>query len=707
MSYFTSAKPVWIKGMSRELNTTVLFSAEIPLAGQFSLTITACNFYRVFLDGKLTAYGPARAAHGYCRVDKYDLTADHDGSIIVIEAAGYNCRSFYSTEEAPFLQAEIICGNTVIATGCSKTFDCRIFDERVKKVVHFSYQRPFSESYVFGVNPDDIYSSSVKSSVECEIVPERCLLERGVSYPILTAENARFCEYGEFEIDETLSKYGDRAYTDTRLRIFTEDELETCPSDDVSRMKYSLKSSCSFDGTLSSNEYSVCEFDNSLTGFIGTDLTVFEDAWFYVIFEEVDFREDPTSGKPRNILFSRNSTSNIVEYKCRKGDFRHISFEPYTAKFLKIIVRSGKIKVNSLSIVKYENPDVNYPGFSCGNEDIMNILSSAERTFRHNALDVLTDCPSRERAGWLCDSWFTAQSEYLFTGMNKVENNFLENIALSGSLEWVPDGMIPMCYPADFSGENMYIPNWSLWYLLELEDNFRRTGSRQIADISKDKVYRLLDYFRKFENSDGLLEDLEGWFFVEWSAANDPDFVKGVNYPSNMMYSAALKAAGRLYGDADLIQKGEKILGIVREQSFNGEFFEDNRIRVNGELVFAGHITETCQYYAFFCAAASPESHPKLWNTMLNDFGPNRDCPKVYPNVHKSNAFIGNYLRLILITDAGMKEKVLDESVAYFSKMANLTGTLWENDSISGSLDHGFASYIAVIFDRLFRDDKA
>ena len=28
------------------------------------------------------------------------------------------------------------------------------------------------------------------------------------------------------------------------------------------------------------------------------------------------------------------------------------------------------------------------------------------------------DCPSRERAGWLCDSYFTAKTEYVLTGTN-------------------------------------------------------------------------------------------------------------------------------------------------------------------------------------------------------------------------------------------------------------------------------------------------
>ena len=45
----------------------------------------------------------------------------------------------------------------------------------------------------------------------------------------------------------------------------------------------------------------------------------------------------------------------------------------------------------------------------------------------------------------------------------------------------------------------------------------------------------------RYENEDGLLENIPGWVFVEWSKANE--LTDGVNYPSNMLYSATLLAA--------------------------------------------------------------------------------------------------------------------------------------------------------------------
>ena len=109
------------------------------------------------------------------------------------------------------------------------------------------------------------------------------------------------------------------------------------------------------------------------------------------------------------------------------------------------------------------------------------------------------------------------------------------------------------------------------------------------------------------------------------------------------------------------------------------------------------HISETCQYYAFFCGVADRDGYPDLWVRLKEQFGPRRDPGRTWPEVAPSNAFIGNYLRLILLKEAGEETRVREEAVAYFSKMAERTGTLWEHDRVCGSLDHGFASYLAVL----------
>ena len=75
--------------------------------------------------------------------------------------------------------------------------------------------------------------------------------------------------------------------------------------------------------------------------------------------------------------------------------------------------------------------------------------------------------------------------------------------------------------------------------------------------------------------------------------------------------------------------------------------------------------------------------------------------PVEYPEIRKANSFVGNVVRLELLSRAGRGAQLLEESVAYNEYMADRTGTLWENDGAYASCNHGFASHICHV---LLRD---
>ncbi len=317
------------------------------------------------------------------------------------------------------------------------------------------------------------------------------------------------------------------------------------------------------------------------TGFLSVEAESNGESEFYIVFDEI-----LNDGKWN---FRRSDCNDLFVYTCKNGRYQHLSAEPYTMKYIKVIYK-GSVTVK-LSLILYENTQFDF----CyeGDEKIVSIIEAAKNTFAQNAVDIFTDCAGRERAGWLCDSYFTAKAEHFFTGENKIEKNFLENFLLAKTEE-LPEGMLPMCYPSQHD-KNSFIPNWAMWYVVELKDYFDRTQDRELVDKAKEKVYGVIRYFEDFQNSYGLLENLQSWIFVEHSIANSMDYVKGVNFPSNMLYSAMLKCAGELYGDEHLLSQAESVKQQVIEHSFNGKFFVDNAEVVDGKIVpFADHISETC-----------------------------------------------------------------------------------------------------------------
>ena len=269
------------------------------------------------------------------------------------------------------------------------------------------------------------------------------------------------------------------------------------------------------------------------------------------------------------------------------------------------------------------------------------------------------------------------------------------------SFKVIPEGMIPCCYPADHY-DGLFIHNWAMWYVLQLREYLARTGDREVIDNAKERMLSLLRFTEKYENENGLLQDLDSWIFVEWSEAND--YVLDINYPTNMLYSMMLDALAELYGMPELSAKADKLRKTIIEIAFDGKFFRDNSVLdKNGKAILTENCSETCQYYAFFSGTATKETFPELYETMMAEFGPNRDTKKTYPKIPKSNAFIGNYLRLELMFRDGMYDKMLSEIKAFFLPMAETTGTLWENMYSNCSCNHGFASHVIYWLNSIFK----
>jgi alpha-L-rhamnosidase len=189
--YFTSAEAIWPEGLQYEMNITAGFITgfEKPGGSNILLRIAGSSIYRIYLNGSFIGHGPARAGHGYYRVDEWDLTGrlGEGTNVLAIEAAGYNINSYYLLDQPSFIQAEVVSGNRVIAATSPDRDDFRaiLIGERVQKVPRYSFQRTFAEYYILEPGYDSwrLLQGEGLDFVECEPAGEKALLERRIPYP--------------------------------------------------------------------------------------------------------------------------------------------------------------------------------------------------------------------------------------------------------------------------------------------------------------------------------------------------------------------------------------------------------------------------------------------------------------------------------------------------------------------------------------------
>ena len=234
-----------------------------------------------------------------------------------------------------------------------------------------------------------------------------------------------------------------------------------------------------------------------------------------------------------------------------------------------------------------------------------------------------------------------------------------------------------------------------MWYILEVEDYISNRGHRADAEQFRDSIERLLGFYVRYENTDGLLEKLPGWNFVEWSKANG--WTQDVSYPTNFLYAQALESVYKLYGDEACLQKANRIRRTAVAQSFNGTVFLDHAVRdENGILQRREDCSEACQYYAILFAGIDlwDEKFAELRRLVLEVFSATR--AEEHPEIAEINAFIGAYLRLEVLLKLKQYDLLLRDVKGLFGHMGKATGTLWEFRQPTGGRDHGFASYALV-----------
>lgn len=685
MLKFNKAVPIWVSGAENEMHYRAQFKARFNYQNDAAVNVALATsgIYNLYVNGVFLAYGPARAGKGHFRIDNLDITDFllKGENTVVIEVCGYNSTGFYLQKQPSFLIAEITVGDTVVCfTG--KDFTARKNPYYIQKSQRYSYQRPMVEAYNI-TKVDTFLTDDILGDESVSEVLGGIYLPRITEKPLYERLHPRKIEDGAVEIIENADITYDRSVTQVgeELSGFALSELDAFVTKECQQFKFSKNEK-------GENNYTVYEFPFCASGMLSFTANCEEDATVYFLFDEV-----LTDG---DVDFLRGDCANTIKYTLSKGIHHLKVFEVYTMKYVKVVI-FGKCEISNLNMLEYKRPPVNYDT-SVFEGELQSIADAAIETFRQNSVDLFYDCPSRERAGWLCDSYFSGQVEALLCGNNNTEKCYLENFLCEENYNGIPDGMVPMCYPADAMFGD-FIPQWSLWLLLELENYYKRTNDRDLIERFEGKVFKLLKYFSGFENEFGLLEKLDGWQFVEWSKANE--LVNDLNYPTNMLYSRALKAVANMYNKPELYIKGEKIAKTVLEKSFNGEFFCDNAVRQNGVLVNTNECTEVCQYYAFFFGIANKESHNALLKTLIEDFGPKRAENNKYPQIYPANAFIGNYLRLDILMQYGEYDKALENIKGYFYYMAERTGTLWEHTGTTASCDHGFASYVICWLDKL------
>lgn len=688
MYNFKKARGVWWENPENKLNQFLGFFTETKLENEqeIIIAVTARSFYRMFVNDKFIASGPARTAHGYCRVDEIKLKVAGDIKIAV-EVVAFDKPGKYSNDctlEPGLFIAEIIdgTGEVISATGDGSW-----------KFLELSCRRSLVE-----------LMSHCREIVEWYDLDNNCFKWRkgtgDFKTPALTKQKIKFIRrrapYASYRPIpmETLENVSDvfREDCDDAKGLDLVKYLNSSYYELIPKENYFLDSLRQETDAPFTGKYGIVEEENSreksilLTpGKASASLTFGRDSseLGFVDFNiEVDDEccVDVINSDHPDFYGKIKSNNCVTRYDLKPGNYHLTSFEPKLTGYIKIILRTaGTVTISYPVVLDYAYNDDRSCFFSCNDGELNAIYEASRRTLRLNTLDIFMDCPERERGGWLCDSHFSSQSAWQMFGNLSVERDFLENFMLTdGTKKW--KGFFPEVYPGSKRNEeDIGIMTWSFWLMTELYDYYHRSGDRRFIDSCRERVECFINGLLSLRGDSGLLEGLTVQF-VDWSLSNNRINLQPINIPNNCLAVRLLEDMAELYDKPEWKRNADEMRTVIescdnRSDMFSGNgdsaIFEDGKIRRDGFLTESG--------VAYEIWSGFHQNDKEYINKFVNSMG---YSPKYRsdPNIGKSNIFIGMIVRFDILSRLGKIDTLVKElKDIYLPELRDGSGTLFES----------------------------
>lgn len=144
------------------------------------------------------------------------------------------------------------------------------------------------------------------------------------------------------------------------------------------------------------------------------------------------------------------------------------------------------------------------------NVEMKQMLDIGWRTARLNAWETYMDCPYYEQLQYIGDTRIQAMVSYYNTDDDLLARNALTQMDHSR----LPEGITASCYPS--KGTQIISP-FSLWYVGMLHDYWMYRGDNDFIKNKLTGARGVLEFFCKYQQSDGSLKDTPYWAFVDWA----------------------------------------------------------------------------------------------------------------------------------------------------------------------------------------------
>ncbi|MHB0897741.1 MAG: family 78 glycoside hydrolase catalytic domain [Spirochaetales bacterium] len=463
----------------------------------------------------------------------------------------------------------------------------------------------------------------------------------------------------------------------------------------------------------------IWDFGRILLGRIGIEVEA-EDGTGVAIACGESLGPDGGISRPGNIPGIFTPLSHELRFRAGRGT--HTLFEVAGFRYVQTAKLDADSRVKVLSVWAEESsysggqsPSSLHAGekiegvgsFACSDDLLTRIWRAGAYTAAVCRQDGFIDCPSREQRQWTGD----AQIQGLLNHVTCPDSRLARKAIIQAAQTQAADGMVAMASVSDIGAEwRTYIPDYALYWILSIRDYLDYSGDSSFIDEIFPTVAKALGWFMPWLDSAGLLANVPGWVFVDWSEKLDK---RGEVLALNALFAEALRAGALVaegVGAAFFAGRWRKIASTITCAA--AERFWDEKRGVYADCRTAAGLSPIVSQQANAAAIAFGVAPRECWDRILDYvldegrvtltktwrwdeerlFDPGKDVVLAQP-------FYSHFLHAALARAGRVGDILLNIKKRWEPMLADGGGTFWESWQLTKATSRCHAFSATPVYD--------
>ncbi len=249
--------------------------------------------------------------------------------------------------------------------------------------------------------------------------------------------------------------------------------------------------------------------------------------------------------------------------------------------------------------------------FACSNPLFNRIYELIDWAIRSNFSSVFTDCPHREKLGWLEQSHLIGPSVQFGYDISRAFPKIVGDMATAQHA----DGMIPTIAPqyTVFSEGFLDTPEWGSAYILIPWYLYQWYGDTRPLEENYDKMARYVDYLSSKADGHIVAYGLGDWCDIgPGEPAHSQLTSNGVSATAIYYYDiCTMKRVAELFGKTEDAARYDALAAQVK-QAFNDKYFDKNTKKYDRN-------SQAANAMALYMGLVEPENKPVVLQNLIDD----------------------------------------------------------------------------------------